>query len=91
MGGLLRCRIHGNQAPALTSARLDTALKFGEPIPADWVSLVIVESGARMSWHLVDSEAISAAGLDPASSPYVLCNRDHPLRMLNDRLLSSTN
>lgn len=87
MGGLLLCRTHAHQAPLRTSARLQAALRSGEPIPADWVSMVIVKSGIRTSWHLVDSEAISAAGLDPASSPFVLGDRDHELRMSNDRLL----
>jgi hypothetical protein len=70
-----------------TSARLETALRLGAPIPADWVSVVIVKRGDRTSWHLVDSEAISAAELDPAASPFVLRDRDQELRVLNDRLL----
>ncbi len=87
MGGLLLCRTHGNQTPVGTSARLEAALKLAEPIPADWVSMVVVKGGGRTSWHLVDSEAIAAAGLDPAASPFVLRDRDRDLRVLNDRLL----
>ena len=87
MGSLLLRRNHGHQAPARTSARLEAALRGGESIPADWVSLVVVKSGTRASWHLVDSEAVSSAALDPASSPFVLRDRDRELKMLNDRLL----
>ena len=87
MGGLLLCIEHGKQAPVGASDRLVLALKNGLAIPADWVSLVIVQSGDRATWHLVDSERVAATGLDPAQSPFVLQDRDYAQRKLNDRLL----
>jgi len=71
----------------LRRARLQAALKRGEPISAEWVSMVAVKSGIRTSWHLVDSEVVFAAGLDPASSPFVLHDRDRESQASNDRPL----
>lgn len=88
MGGILLCRTHGRQGPRGTSARLAEALRLGQPIPADWVSLVVVTSRlSRTQWYLIDSEAVSAAGLDPADGPFVLEDRDVEARQLHDRLL----
>lgn len=87
MSGLLICPRHGGQGPHGTSTRLASKLAVGEPIPADWVSLVVVKSPGGSNWYLVDSEVAAAAGLDPAQGPFVLQNRNRELRRLNDRLL----
>ena len=87
MSGIFLCKTHGLQAPMRTSPRLEAELRLKEPIPANWVSLVVVKSGTRTSWYLVDSEILGAAGLDPTLSPFFLEDRDRALRALNDRLL----
>lgn len=81
------CPKHGAQGPASTSARLAEALWAGKSIPEDWVSLVIVQEADQSSFHIVDSQRIVEAGLDPAASPFLLRDRDIAQKQLNDRLL----
>ena len=87
MGGIILCPKHGAQGPASTSARLSEALWEGKSIPEDWVSLVIVQEADQSSFHIVDSQRIVEAGLDPAASPFLLRDRDIAQKQLNDRLL----
>jgi hypothetical protein len=79
------CSDHGPQPLVGVSARFDAAPQ--RAIPAEWACLVVVRGTEGVSWHLLDVEAVAAAGLDPRQSPLTLYDRDRAARQLNDRLL----
>ena len=87
MSGIFLCPVHGAVPLAPTSARIRALLDSGQPVPDNWVVMVVVQDAGGDSCHLVDAQQIEAAGLDPAVSPLLLRERDFVQKQLNDRLL----